>query len=80
MDARVPEPREREQTFHRDSRRCGAVFAYKARGRLGGQRIGGFVPVERGLLLSSTSEVAPDEVPAFQHTSGSACMWVCPHF
>lgn len=56
------------------------MFAYKARGHLGGQRIGGFVPVERGLLLSSTSEVAADEVPAFQHTSGSACMWVCSHF
>lgn len=41
------------------------MFAYRARGRLGGQPIGGFVPVERGLLLSSTSEVAADEVTAF---------------
>lgn len=54
----------RTETFNRDSRRC-AVFAHTASGRLGGQRIAGFVPVERGLLLSSTSEVAADEVPAF---------------
>lgn len=54
----------RTETLNGDSRRC-AAFAHGASGRLGGQRIAGFVPVERGPLLSSTSEVAADEVPAF---------------
>lgn len=54
----------RRGSENRDGRRC-AAFAHGASGRLGGQRIAGFVPVERGPLLSSTSEVAADEVPAF---------------
>lgn len=47
--------------FHQGGRRC-AVVGCKARGRLGGQAVWGCIPVEKGLLLS-TSGAAADEVP-----------------
>lgn len=55
------EKQRRTVRFHRSGKRC-AVVGCKARGRLGGQAVCGCIPVEKGLLLS-TSGPAADEVP-----------------
>lgn len=54
--------------FHQGGRRC-AVDGCKARGRLRGQAVFGYIPVEKGPLIS-TSGPGTDEVPGL-HSSFS---------
>ena len=60
----MEKPRQGGRTvrFHRDGRRC-AVVGYKARGRLGGQAVCGCIPVEKGLLLSTSGRTAYEVLP-----------------
>lgn len=65
----------RTARFNRDGR-CAAV-GYRARGRLGGQAVCGCMPVENGLLLS-TSGFAADEVPGLHCLSlHPVCLSIC---